>query len=80
VPENGYLRREPERLATTRTTAELLDAPLLTCDDRLGRAHGHDAGATVYPRSCAASATESIGAEPSSTVHGESQEAAASWA
>lgn len=31
--------------------AETLDVPLLTCDARLGRAHGHDAEVVVYPRS-----------------------------
>ena len=31
--------------------AERLDVPLLTCDARLGRAHGHDAEVLVYPRS-----------------------------
>lgn len=31
--------------------AEQLAAPLLTCDARLGRAHGHDAEVIVYPRS-----------------------------
>jgi predicted nucleic acid-binding protein len=31
--------------------AETLDVPLLTCDARLGRAHGHDAEVLVYPRS-----------------------------
>jgi hypothetical protein len=51
MPLAGYPRRELERLATTRTMAELLAVPLLTCDARLGRAHGHDAEATVYPRS-----------------------------
>jgi hypothetical protein len=51
MPLAGYLRRELERLATTRTMAELPDVPLLTCDARLGRAHGHDAEVIVYPRS-----------------------------
>jgi hypothetical protein len=51
MPLAGYPRRELERLATTRTMAELLAVPLLTCDARLGRAHGHDAEVTVYPRS-----------------------------
>ncbi len=31
--------------------AEQLDVPLLTCDARLGRAHGHHAEVVVYPRS-----------------------------
>ena len=31
--------------------AENLDVPLLTCDARLGRAHGHAAEVIVYPRS-----------------------------
>ena len=31
--------------------AESFDVPLLTCDARLGRAHGHDAEVIVYPRS-----------------------------
>jgi predicted nucleic acid-binding protein len=31
--------------------AEALGVPLLTCDARLGRAHGHDAEVRVYPRS-----------------------------
>lgn len=31
--------------------AEQLDVPLLTCDARLGRAHGHRAEVLVYPRS-----------------------------
>lgn len=31
--------------------AEQLGVPLLTCDARLGRAHGHDAEVIVYPRS-----------------------------
>ncbi len=31
--------------------AELFAVPLLTCDERLGRAHGHDARVEVYPRS-----------------------------
>ncbi|WP_219413130.1 type II toxin-antitoxin system VapC family toxin [Pseudonocardia nigra] len=31
--------------------AERLDVPLLTCDARLGRAHGHGAEVIVYPRS-----------------------------
>ena len=31
--------------------AERLGVPLLTCDARLGRAHGHDAEVLVYPRS-----------------------------
>jgi predicted nucleic acid-binding protein len=31
--------------------AEALDVPLLTCDARLGRAHGHSAEIRVYPRS-----------------------------
>jgi predicted nucleic acid-binding protein len=31
--------------------AEQLDVPLLTCDTRLGRAHGHRAEVVVYPRS-----------------------------
>lgn len=31
--------------------AETLGVPLLTCDARLGRAHGHGAEILVYPRS-----------------------------
>jgi predicted nucleic acid-binding protein len=31
--------------------AETLGVPLLTCDTRLGRAHGHGAEVLVYPRS-----------------------------
>ena len=31
--------------------AERLGVPLLTCDARLGRTHGHDAEVLVYPRS-----------------------------
>jgi predicted nucleic acid-binding protein len=31
--------------------AEQLDVPLLSCDARLGRAHGHRAEVLVYPRS-----------------------------
>lgn len=31
--------------------AEELEVPLLTCDERLGRAHGHNAEVLVYPRS-----------------------------
>lgn len=31
--------------------AEQLDVPLLTCDSRLGRAHGHGAEVVVYARS-----------------------------
>ena len=31
--------------------AKSFDVPLLTCDARLGRAHGHDAEVLVYPRS-----------------------------
>lgn len=31
--------------------AEQLGVPLLTCDARLGRAHGHEAEVVVYPRS-----------------------------
>lgn len=31
--------------------AEQLDAPLLTCDGRLARSHGHDARIELYPRS-----------------------------
>ena len=31
--------------------AERLGVPLLTCDARLGRAHGHDAEVLVYPTS-----------------------------
>ena len=31
--------------------AEQLGVPLLTCDTRLGRAHGHDAEVIVYPSS-----------------------------
>jgi predicted nucleic acid-binding protein len=31
--------------------AERLDVPLLTCDARLGRVHGHDAEVIVYPTS-----------------------------
>jgi predicted nucleic acid-binding protein len=31
--------------------AETLGVPLLTCDARLGRAHGHGAEVLVYPRS-----------------------------
>jgi predicted nucleic acid-binding protein len=31
--------------------AEQLDVPLLTCDARLGRAHGHRAEVVVYPTS-----------------------------
>ena len=31
--------------------AELFAVPLLTCDERFGRAHGHDARVEVYPRS-----------------------------
>jgi predicted nucleic acid-binding protein len=37
--------------ATHIALAEQLDVPLLTCDARLGRAHGHDAEVVVYPRS-----------------------------
>ncbi|MFI9812052.1 type II toxin-antitoxin system VapC family toxin [Saccharothrix variisporea] len=29
--------------------AELLDAPLVTCDGKLARSHGHDAAIEVYP-------------------------------
>ena len=36
--------------ATYIALAEQLDVPLLTCDARLGRAHGHDAEVVVYPR------------------------------
>jgi len=31
--------------------AERLGVPLLTCDARLGRSHGHHAEVVVYPRS-----------------------------
>lgn len=31
--------------------AEQLDVPLLTCDAKLGRAHGHDAEVVLYRRS-----------------------------
>ncbi|OLT15750.1 hypothetical protein BJF78_16030 [Pseudonocardia sp. CNS-139] len=31
--------------------AEQLGVPLLTCDARIGRAHGHDAAVVVYPSS-----------------------------
>lgn len=37
--------------ATYVALAERLDVPLLTCDARLGRAHGHRAEVIVYPRS-----------------------------
>jgi predicted nucleic acid-binding protein len=37
--------------ATYIALAEQLDVPLLTCDARLGRTHGHDAEVVVYPRS-----------------------------
>jgi predicted nucleic acid-binding protein len=37
--------------ATYIALAEHFGVPLLTCDARLGRAHGHDAEVIVYPRS-----------------------------